>query len=86
MFCQELFRHLPQQRHLDTQDICKAAKLLQMQANKKLLQQELCQSTGKVVLLKDLHNLSLVTKKGQSRNNLDITIQQLIEKHGMYMI
>ena len=49
-----------------------------------MIQQQLCQETEKVVLLKDLSNISLDSKKGQSRNDLDTTIKVLNEKYGMY--
>ena len=35
----------------------KAAQMLQLRANNKLVQQRLCQETGKVILLKDLANI-----------------------------
>ena len=54
-----------------------------MRVNKKMLQQQLYQETGKIDL-KDLSNISFDSKKGQSRNDLDTTIKVLIEKYGMY--
>ena len=54
-----------------------------MKANKKMVQQQLCQETGNVVLLKDLSNIALTAKKGKSRNDLDATVQVLMEKYGM---
>ena len=39
----------------------------------KLLQQELVE-TGNVILLKDLTNISSASKRGKSRNDLDITV------------
>ena len=44
---QELFRHLPQQRQLSAATKEKAASLLQMDANKKLVQQQISQESGK---------------------------------------
>ena len=38
---------------------------MQMNVNKKLLQQELVQETGNVVLLKDLTNIAYATKRGK---------------------
>ena len=37
---QELFKHLPQQRALNKEEKAKAARLLEMKANKKLVQQQ----------------------------------------------
>ena len=56
-----------------------------MKANKKMVQQQLCQETGNIVLLKDLSNIALAAKKGESRNDLDATVQVLMEKYGMRM-
>ena len=56
-----------------------------MKAKKKMVQQQLCQETGNIVLLKDLSNIALATKKGESRNDLDATVQVLMEKYGMRM-
>ena len=36
------------------------------------------------MLLKDLSNISLDSKRGQSRNDLDTTIKVLMENYGMY--
>jgi len=55
-----------------------------MKVNKKLLQQELCQERGNVVLLKDISNLSTALKKGKSRNDIDSTIGMLMNKYGMF--
>ena len=79
---QELFRHLPQQRKLSKDSQAKAASLLGMRANKKLIQQELCQETGKIVLLKDLSNISSDSRKGKSRNDIDQVVKTLMEKYG----
>ena len=48
-----------------------------------MVQQQLCQETGNVILLKDLSNIALAAKKGKSRNDLDVTVQVLMEKYGM---
>ena len=49
----------------------------------KMVQQQLCQETGNIVLLKDLSNIAITAKKGESRNDLDATVQVLMEKYGM---
>ena len=46
-----------------------------MKANEKMVQPQLCQETGNLVLLKDLSNIALTAKKGKSRNDLDTTVQ-----------
>lgn len=48
----------------------------------KLLQDKLAQSSGKVILLKDLSNLKAKSKAGNTRNNLEAAVKQLMDKHG----
>ena len=63
----------------------KAVALLCMKANKKLVYQEISKETGKVILLKDICNTT-AAKQGKSRKNLDITVQTLKDKYGMYLL
>ena len=53
-----------------------------MNVNKKLLQQELVKETGNVILLKDLTNISSTSKRGKSRNDLDVTVDTLMKRYG----
>lgn len=53
-----------------------------MNVNKKLLQQELVQDTGNVILLKDLTNIASAAKRGKSRNDIDVTIDTLMKRYG----
>ena len=55
---QAIFKHLPRQRRLDDASLDTSKQMLAMKPNKKLVQQHLQDSTGKVVLLKDLHNIA----------------------------
>ena len=48
----EVFRNLPQQRRLGSQDKENVAEMLSVKANTKMIQQRLMSQTGKVVLLK----------------------------------
>lgn len=59
-----------------------AEKLLLLKANKKMVKDKLAGMSGKVILLKDLSNLSTKMKSSQTRNDLDAAVNQLIEKHG----
>ena len=54
--------------------------------NKKMLQQELCQETGGIVLLKDITNIATAMKKGRSRNDLDDTVSLLTSKYGKHYV
>ena len=69
---QDLFQHLPRNRALSKEAKTKAIHLLEVKANKKMIQQKLSFETGKVVLLKDL---SMSLKKGKSRNDLDASVK-----------
>ena len=80
----ELFRQLPQQRKLTNVEKEIVKQLLQLKANKKMVKDDLQSSTGKVVLLKDLSNLMMKTKSESTRNNLEVAVKQLTEKHGKY--
>ena len=51
------FELLPSQRKLDKETKKKAKEMLDVKANKKMVQQYLTEKTGKVVLLKDVHNM-----------------------------
>ena len=59
-----------------------AAKYLSLKANKKMLQDKLAANTGKSIILKDISNLKEKMKAGKSRNDLDMAVKQLSEKHG----
>ena len=71
--------HLPHQRALSSDAKAKAERLLELQANKKLVQHQLSQETGKVVLLKELTNISSLLKQKVT----DCTIAMLKTKYGM---
>ena len=58
-----------------------ASNMLSMKANKKLVQNHLMKTTGKVVLLKDLHNIAAKIKHPQ-RNDLTKLIHQMKECPG----
>ena len=52
----------------------KASQLLQLRANKKLVQQQLINGYGNVVLLKDLTNLASSLKRANSSNDLVVVV------------
>ena len=39
-----------------------------------------------MILLKDICNIITAANQGRSRNNLDITVQTLKDKYGMYLL
>ena len=72
---------MPSQRRLPAET---KTNLLQMNANK-MIQSQLSQETGKVILLKDLTNIAAEAKQGNSRNSVDAVIHNLMEKYGLYI-
>ena len=59
----------------------KALSLLEMKANKKLIQNTLPQESGNIILLKDLSNLAS-SMSSSDKNNLDAVVRLLIDKYG----
>lgn len=56
--------------------------MLRLKANKKLIQDKLASTTGKVVLLKDLTNISSRIKSADTRNDIQESIRSLTEVYG----
>jgi len=73
----ELYLHLPMQRRLDKAHKMQAETLLSVCGNTKLVQQHMQNVSGKVVLLKDIANISHQLKKQAMPNNLKSVLQQL---------
>ena len=73
-----VFRTLPQQRRLDSNDKENIANMLSVKSNNKMIQQKVMNQTGKFVLLKDIHNLCTKLK---SSNNKDLTTLQSAVSH-----
>lgn len=73
---------MPHERKLTGEIKDKAQALLKMKANKKLVQQALCQETGHVILLKDLSNL-VNQRERPSRNDLDTVVNN---KYGKLLV
>ena len=76
---------LPQQRKLSVEEMIEAGKLLSMKANKKMVQDKIGELSGKVILLKDLSNISTKSKMAKTRNSLHECIKTLTEKYGECM-
>ncbi len=55
-----------------------------MNANKKMVQMQLTNETGKVILLKDLANVVTSAKQGDTRNSVDGAVDILSTKYGKY--
>lgn len=59
---QKTFVHLPRQRRLDKDTLEQTKNMLNVKANKKMVQDHIYKS-GKVVTLKDLHNIAYKENK-----------------------
>ena len=51
-----------------------------------MLQDKLCQTTGKIVTLKDITNISSSMQAKTTRNDLEYCVQKLTEKYGTCML
>ena len=60
------YEHLPRQRKLDTDTKNEVKNMLKLKANKKMVQYELTQNLGKIVTMKDIHNLGRQTNTTQN--------------------
>ncbi|XP_047146768.1 uncharacterized protein LOC124819321 [Hydra vulgaris] len=75
------YKHLPNQRRLPDYAIAKAETLLGLKANKKLLQRELLNETGKMLTLRDLSNIAASAHNSDTQNDLTAFITTLKEKY-----
>lgn len=73
----EVYLHLPMQRRLDKAHKMQAETLLSICGDTKLVQQHMQNVSGKVILLKDIANISHQMKKQAVPNNLKSMLQQL---------
>lgn len=55
-----------------------------MNPNKKLVQQQICNEIGNIVLLKGLSNIAANAKKSKTKNDLDSCVSLLLDKYGEY--
>ena len=82
----EVFRNLPQQRRLDSQDKENISETLSLKANRKMIQQRLMSQTGKVVLLKDIHNLKNAVKNVNTEvTTLQAAVDHFSKSNGAYV-
>ena len=81
----ELFRHLPHQRKLPESDKENIRQMLEMKANKKIIQSTIMESTGKVVLMKDIHNMKVSNVKDNDLTTLQRAVNELPKTNGAYV-
>ena len=82
---QEVYCHLPKQRKLDEASKNEAKELFKLKVNKKLLQEHLSSSSGKVVTLKDISNIQLELGSKSNGNNLDDLVTRLRRIEGSFV-
>ena len=81
-----VYDHLPRQRQLNRCQREDAEELLRLKVNTKLLQQHLCDGTGKVVTLKDVQNMQTGIHVQSEKNNLEALVARLRKIHGKQCI
>ena len=78
-----MFKHLSQQRALNKEEKVKAAKLLEMKANKKLVSATatMPQDWKYSVIERSVKHIATANKQRKSRNNLDTTVATFMDKY-----
>ena len=76
---------MPRQRKLGQEEKREASSLLKMKVNKKLLQQHLSSTTGKVVTLKDISNIQSTVNAAEDIGDLNALVTHLRENEGIIM-
>ena len=71
------FAHLPQQRRLDDESKKEVSDMLALKVNKKLLQCHIMTGTGRIVILRDLHNIGAALCHGDREKDLQAAINEL---------
>ena len=74
---------MPRQRKLGQEEKREATSLLKTKVNKKLLQQHLTSTMGKVVTLKDISNIQSGVSAADSGSYLDALVTHLRESEGI---
>ena len=64
---------MPKQRHLDKDVIESTSHVLNLKANKKMVQNHLISSTGKAITMRNVHNLA-----AKSKSNIKHDYQELV--------
>ena len=78
-----IYEHLPRQRASRVKrSVDNIAEAIKLQANPKLLQQKVEETTGRKVTLKDISNIKQRSKQDINKNNLEDVIQHLKNQPG----
>ena len=77
---------MPRQRRLSSPQKNEASGLLKLKVNKKLLQKHLSESSGKVVTLKDISNISVGAHKSSTSQCFKDVVTKLKEIKGNVLL
>ena len=76
---------LSHQRKLPETEKENIHQMLEMKANKKIIQSSIMQSTGNVVLMKDIHNLKMSNVQDNDLTSLQRAVNELSKTNGAYV-
>lgn len=77
-----VYDHLVSNRKLNITEKCIVEDLLDVRGNKKLIQQKILNSTGKLSTMKDISNIAYSMKN--SSNDLEHAVKELKDIHSEY--
>ena len=75
----EEFQLYPSQRHLDNESTQQVAELCKMQANRKLIRENIAVKTGKNLVMKDIHNIAGRVKSASSTKQSTSDAKDLVK-------
>ncbi|XP_022180450.1 uncharacterized protein LOC111040744 [Myzus persicae] len=75
-----LYDHLPNQRKITPENKATVLELMDLKANKKIIQHKIMNESGKIVTLKDLSNIHTTGRNNDSKNNLVEVVNKLKTK------
>ena len=78
----ETHQMYPKNRKLSTEELIYAQDMMALDVNKKKLQHQLANETGKSIILKDLSNIAVAAKRSNTRNDLSACLDNLRRQHG----
>ncbi|KAE9528591.1 hypothetical protein AGLY_012166 [Aphis glycines] len=78
---QVIYSHLPNQRKINPAKKVITLELMDLKANKKMIQNKIMNDSGRIITLKDLSNIRTTARKHDSINNIVEVINKLKTKH-----
>ena len=77
------YKHLPRQRKLDDEEKNKMVELLNLKSNKKLIQDHFQRTTGKVITMRDIHNVTRSADPSDDSSMLKNLIEEMQKVGGI---